>query len=177
MSTAAQLFRSISQSDLYFPIRFPSLRRNMALEWSICCSFISHRPVHLRKWEKARQHIDQMWLSSSGTFTLIEFIPYSLWVALGRSYTHCYQHVFTPYFTETGNGSKWARWSPACVSVFFSECLIEWIKRKCANVSLLKWTRLMTFSEVSHCSMKCSDGNLYIVKHLLLAIKQTVTTG
>lgn len=54
-STAAQLFCSISQSDLHFPIRFPSLRRNMASEWSIHGSFISHGPVHLRKWEKARQ--------------------------------------------------------------------------------------------------------------------------
>lgn len=27
----------------------------MAPEWSIRCSFISHGPVHLRKWEKARQ--------------------------------------------------------------------------------------------------------------------------
>lgn len=45
--------------------------------------------------------MEQMWLSSSGTFTLIEFIPYSLWVGLGRSYTHSYQLVFTPHFTET----------------------------------------------------------------------------
>ena len=27
----------------------------MASEWSIRCSFISYGPVHLRKWEKARQ--------------------------------------------------------------------------------------------------------------------------
>lgn len=92
--------------------------------------------------------MDQMWPSSSGTFTLIEFIPYSLWVALGRSYTHCYQLVFTPYFSETGDGLKWARWSPACVSVFSSECLIELMKRKCGNISLFKRGRLMTFSNV-----------------------------
>lgn len=66
-----------------------------------------------------------MWLSSSGTFTLIGFIPYCLWVGLGRSYTHSYQLVFTPYFAESWDGSEWAKWSPACVSVFSSECLIE----------------------------------------------------
>lgn len=76
-----------------------------------------------------------MWLSSSGTFTLIEFIPYSLWVGLGRSYTHSYQLVFTPYFTESRDGSEWARWSPACVSLFSSRCLIETTEGKCGDLS------------------------------------------
>lgn len=104
-----------------------------------------------------------MWLSSSGTFTLIEFIPYSLWVGLGRSYTHCYQLVFTPYFTETWENSKWARWSPACVSVLSSECLIESMKRKCGNISLLK--RQGFFSV----PVKCYERNLYIMRHFFPA--------
>lgn len=66
--------------------------------------------------------MDQMWLSSSGTFTLIEFTPYSLWVGLGRSYTHSYQLVFTPYFTETWDGSRVSKMKPC-----LRQCIFLWV--------------------------------------------------
>lgn len=117
----------------------------MASEWSIRCSFISTGPVHLRKWEKARQthgpdvaefirYFHTNWICPIHPLSGIREIIHTLLSACFHTMLH-----------------RNLGWSPACVTVFSSQCLIEAMKRTCGNISLLKQGRQITFLRMFFC--------------------------
>lgn len=107
----------------------------MAPEWSIRCSFISHGPVHLRKWEKARQthgpdvadfirYFHTNWIYPVQPLSDIRQIIHTLLSA-------CFHTILSQ---NPGKGQS-DRWSFACVRIISTDLLNrKWIIYLCLTL-------------------------------------------
>lgn len=146
----------------------------MASEWSIRCSFISQGPVHLRKWEKARQ--------THGP-DVAEFIRYfhTNWIYPIQPLSGIRQIIHTLL--------------SACFHTILHRKL-GWLKvsqmKPCLRQSIFLWVpnwvtgekmwwyifvRLMTFLRFFFpaVSVKCCERRLYIMRHFYQLKKHMIT--